>query len=118
MPRYIIKLPCDGTDYYLLWSSVVDAPITYGMTLDEFTAYYAIEYGAESMRYQFPERMSRVDESGTSDRICRDSVERWTSYNCAGEDEVPLTFDELVDQWVRQPREPEAESKRLEKGGE
>lgn len=37
MPRFIIKLtdPKDGLSYYLIWSTVVDAPVTYGLSLDE-----------------------------------------------------------------------------------
>jgi len=111
MARYIIKLPCDGTDYYLLWSSVADAPITYGMTLSEFREYYSHENGhSESIMANLDRRMERVAESGTSDALCRDPVEKWTACNRAGENEEQLTFDEIVEQWVRQPR--------LEKGGD
>ncbi len=30
MGQYIVKIPCDGVEYYLEWSSVVDSPVTYG----------------------------------------------------------------------------------------
>lgn len=107
MPRYIVKLPCDGTDYYLLWSSVVDAPVTYGMTLEEFRAFYENECGSllvQDAPNGLDARMERVEETGTSDILCRDPVEQWTAYNRAGPDESQLTFAEIVEQWVREPR--------------
>ena len=104
MSTYIIKLPCDGDDYYLLWSSIVDAPVSYGMTLGEFLEEYKERYGTQGME-GLPERMKRVEESGTSDRISRAPVRKWIeSYNRAGENETQLTFDEIVDTYIRQPR--------------
>jgi len=109
MPSYIVKFPCDGVDYYLLWSSVVDAPVTYGMTLAEFEEYYALQYGiseewSSPLRIAFDKRMERVEKSGTSDSICRDPVEQWIECNRAGENQEQLTFDEIVEKWVREPR--------------
>lgn len=103
MPRYIVKLPCDGEDFFLEWSSIVDAPVTYGMTLEEFETYYKEMYGQQGMQ-NLPERMARVNESGTSDAISRDPVKEWLEYNRAGEDESQLTFEEIIDEYVRQPR--------------
>jgi len=100
MPRYIIKLPCDGQDYFMEWSSVVDAPVTYGMTWDEFQEYYRREHGEEGMR-GLPERMKRVHQSGTSDAVVRDSVQKWVKYNRAGENEKQLTYEEILDAYVR-----------------
>ena len=84
--RYIIKLSTPRGDRYLEWSTIVDAPVTYGMPLDEFTAYYRDQYGAEGMR-ALPERMARVEAKGTSDRISRDVADTV----CCG----AMTLDEL-----------------------
>ena len=103
MPRYIIKLPCDGEDFYLEWSSIVDAPVTSGMTLEEFEAYYREQYGQCGMD-RLPERMERVNETGASDGLNRDPVEDWIAFNYAGDDGRQITVDEIVDKYIRQPR--------------
>ena len=98
MGKYIIKLG----DYYLEWSTVVDAPVTYGMTLDEFKGYYEWEYGQQGM-YTLPGRLERVEEKGTS---CYDDsdVDATIIGNRAGPDETELTKDEIYRAYcLRQP---------------
>lgn len=69
MARVIVKLEKDGHEArYLDWSTVVDAPLTYGATREEFKAYYEEEYGANSMS-DFEERMKRTDDHGCSSYI-------------------------------------------------
>ena len=106
MSTYIIKLPCDGIDYYLLWSSIVDAPVTVGMTMDEFMADYKERYGTEGMD-GLPARLERVEKTGTSDAVSRTPVRNWIEGNRAGELESELSFDEIVDAYIRQPRAEE-----------
>ena len=68
MGRFIVEIrnPEDDADRRLLeWSTVVDAPVTYGMREDEFRTYYRNEYGNDGMR-QLDDRMTRVREKGTS----------------------------------------------------
>lgn len=67
MPRYIVKLIDTTTNipYYLEWSTVVDAPETYGMTLEEFKEYYKEEYGNTGMA-ALPTRLERVEKFGIS----------------------------------------------------
>ena len=43
MGRFIIKLSGEGRDFYLEWSTVVDVPITSGMSLKEFKKYLTHE---------------------------------------------------------------------------
>ena len=107
MNGYIIKVRCDGVDYYLEWSGVADAPLTTGMLLPDFLEYYREEYGADGMA-RLPERLHYVDLSGTSDRVCRDPVETWIEGNRAGDDGAELSFAELVDRYVRAPRKAAA----------
>jgi len=90
MPRYVCKL--DGL--YFEWSTVVDAPVTPGMTLPEFEAYYRDEYG----RSGFPllaERLARVEATGTSSLIHR-SVDEVIEHNRAGRDERCATREQIV----------------------
>ena len=101
MPRFIIRMEKDGDERYLEWSTVVDSPVTYGMTFDEFLAYYRDEYGASSMDGLLGEhgRMSRVRENGTSERGAT-SVHDTIAHNRAGEDETHLDYDGIWQQYV------------------
>ncbi len=103
MPQYICKFPCDGEDYYLIWSSVVDAPITEGMTYDELLEYYKFEYGQSGMK-RLQERLARVEETGCSDAISREPLKKWVAFNRAGPNESQLTFEEIIDVYIRRPR--------------
>ena len=103
MPRSIIKLK----DQYLEWSTVVDAPVTTGMTLKDFKVYYRNEYGEDEMR-GLEERLTRVDLEGVSSRLS--SLDEMLSYNRAGKNETTLTADQIYDFYcVRQceGRKPE-----------
>lgn len=110
MPRYICKTNVDGVDYYLEWSTVVDAPVTYGMPLEEFESYYRIRYGtSQTERYTFgkevapselDKRMERVEKFGTS-CVYGTSFESMASGNRAGDNEEELTFEQIVDKFIR-----------------
>lgn len=93
MPRYIVKLTTPAGDRYLEWSTVVDAPVTYGMPLDEFTAYYRDRYGSDSDD-AFAARMARVEATGVSARDC--TVRDVVDYNRAGPNESTLTMKQLI----------------------
>jgi len=84
--RYIIKLK----DYYLEWSTIVDAPLTYGMALDEFKGYYKDEYGNDGLR-DLPNRLARVEAKGTSAHD-EESAESTIWLNRAGPKERPSTI--------------------------
>jgi hypothetical protein len=99
MPRYIVKIVDDGVPYYLEWSTIVDAPVTYGMSLEEFKEYYKSKYGEEGFA-KLDERLERVEKFGSS------TVDGWTaldviSGNRAGLNERELTFDEIVRKYIR-----------------
>jgi hypothetical protein len=92
MGRFIIKLD----DWYLEWSTVVDAPVTYGMTRDEFTAYYRDQYGRQGMEGgDFAQRMERVETKGTSSLLDK-SVDETLAGNRAGKDETRITREQIV----------------------
>lgn len=94
MPSVIVKL--DGK--YLEWSSVVDAPTTYGMTRDAFEVWYRDKYGRVSM-VDFERRMARVEAKGTS---CMDasSVDELVAGNRAGVEETELSMEQIVEHYV------------------
>lgn len=49
MPRYIVKLERDDREWLLVWSTVVDAPVTRGMSREEFAEWYAGDDLARAM---------------------------------------------------------------------
>ncbi len=100
MPRYICKFRDGDKDYYMEWSTVVDAPVTFGMSLEEFKEHYKEEYGNQGMRMEFEERMKRVEEKGTSSRL-DDSVEDMIQGNRAGKDETCLTVEQIIEGYCR-----------------
>ena len=96
MPRHIIKLTRGDKSYYMEWSTIVDAPVSYGMSLREFRVYYRHlygEYGGKDLN----ERLVRVEESGTS---CVDAtLAEQISHNRAGPGESCLTYDGIIDRY-------------------
>ena len=89
MGKFIPKITDDQTkkkDYYMEWSTVVDAPTTYGLELEEFNKYYKSQYGESGMR-DLPERMERVEKTGSSGRPPYDDLDGFFNFNRAGENE-------------------------------
>ena len=88
--KCILKL----NDYYLLWSTVSDSPVTWGLPLDEFKVYYECEYGNTGMD-ELPARLERVDRTGTS--AFGQTADEVILKNRAGHKEAHLSRDELID---------------------
>jgi hypothetical protein len=89
MPRYAIRID----DYYLEWSTIVDAPISYGMSEEEYRKFFIEEYGRAS-GHQLEPRMQRIAQYGTSSRH-GDTPEQLVVANRAGPDECELTLQEI-----------------------
>jgi hypothetical protein len=102
MPRYILKIHDEkfNKDYYMEWSTIVDAPVTYGCSLDEFKDYYKIQYGENGMR-ELDDRLKRVEEKGISAHPPFDNIESLLEYNRAGEDESTLDKEGLLEKYCR-----------------
>lgn len=99
MARYIVMLKDGRRRWYLEWSSVVDAPVTTGMTLPELRRYIREEYGRDGLRF-LPERLERVKLKGSStlDDASADDV---LSFNRAGESETRLSKEQIIDYYCR-----------------
>lgn len=102
MGRCIVKIRDRDQDWYLEWSSVVDAPITYGMTLDELRQYIREEYGNEGLE-RLPARLERVEEYGYSGIGMNPEV------NCAGKGGTRLTLAQIGEMYCRGEDAPEIE---------
>lgn len=101
MPNYIVRLDKGDKEWYLEWSTVVDAPVTCGMSLEDFVRYYEGRYGASSAS-NLPARLERVAEKGTSAHNYN-NVDKLISFNRAGKDEACLTKDELIYKYCEHP---------------
>lgn len=99
MPNYIIKLTKDPKVWYLEWSTVVDAPVTFGMSLKEFKSYYREQYGAASMR-ELDMRLERVERLGTSSLLGH-TVQELISTN-----PKKLTLDEIIEWYCVKRKNP------------
>lgn len=95
MPRYIVKL----ADKYLEWSTVVDAPVTLGMSREAFQAYYLNLYGTKA-KAELEERLERVDKKGLSARNGW-TIEDLIRSNRAGPHETRMTEEEIIEAWCR-----------------
>ena len=78
------------------WSTGLDAPVTYGVPLERFKAYYRERYGTEGMK-ELPERLERVERKGTSDMI--GTLAGLIACNRAGDKEEKLTLEQIVERY-------------------
>lgn len=102
MPTYIIKIndPKDNQDYYLEWSTVVDAPVTYGLSLEDFKEYYKDRYGRDGMA-RIDERLVRVEQTGTSSQMPGDNLDEMLVANRAGPDETEIDKEGILERYCR-----------------
>jgi hypothetical protein len=98
MPKFIIKLTNESQDYYLEWTTVMDAPATYGMSLAEFREYHRDEYG-RSRDVELEQRLARVEATGTSCLGPDRTVDAVIEGNRAGPGESSLTKQELIQKY-------------------
>lgn len=106
MPTYIIRLidPRGGKAYCMEWSTIVDAPVTEGMSLPDFMDFYRRQYG-ESKTRCIGGRLERVERTGISSEC--DTLEQICRHNRAGERETSLDYFGLLDAYCRPQREPD-----------
>lgn len=107
MPQYICKLPIDNDlpPLYILWSTVVDAPVTYGMVRSELDDYMRSEHGSRYMEEQHALRMARVEKSGTSAMLGSGRFEDLIVGNHAGKDGQEMTLEEIIAEHAYPPEE-------------
>ncbi len=97
MPTYIVKVihPDDGRELFAEWSTIVDAPVSLFMELEEFKSHYLTLYGTEGM-HGLPRRLERVYQTGSSARHIEESGYELLSCNRAGENEREMGVSELI----------------------
>ena len=101
MPRFIIKLVDEKFNKinYLEWSTIVDAPVTAGMSINEFRDYYRMKYGTNNLS-ELDERLRRTDECGCSSMV-GDTIHSLIECNRAGPNETCLNKEELLEEYCR-----------------
>lgn len=87
------------------WSTVVDAPVTFGMSLEEFKKHYKEEYGSSGM-IELEERLKRVENNGTSGHPPFGNLEGLLSSNRAGANETHMEREDIIEYYCRQQKEP------------
>jgi len=101
MPQHIVKL--EGK--YMIWSTIVDAPVYFGMSLETLRKLWRAEYGRVGLP-DLERRLQRVEATGTDSPVYA-SPGALIAGNRAGPGESELSFDEVVEFYVRQLRQPE-----------
>lgn len=101
MARIICKILTKDCPQYFEYSTIVDAPVTPGMTLDVFKEYYKEMNGRSSLP-ELDRRLERVEAKGTSSYM-DESVEDVVLCNRSGDNEETLTYDELVEKYFSEP---------------
>ncbi|PTY02607.1 hypothetical protein DB346_08645 [Verrucomicrobia bacterium LW23] len=92
MGRPIIKIK----DRYFIWSTIVDAPISRGMTRKELEVEIMRTRGAEGLK-ELPARLARVEACGTSAQHA--NLRSLISHNRAGPDESHLSAEEIYQRY-------------------
>lgn len=88
------------------WSSVVDAPVTFGMTEAELREHIATRYGAEGLSIA-DNRIERAKRIGTSYIDHEESFDDLVNFNRAGPNETRLTKDQIVQIYMVEKRNPD-----------
>lgn len=100
MANFIVKIPHNGKDYYLIWCTMTDSPATYGCSLASLKNYYKKEYGEKGL-LDLSRRLQRVEEKGVSSHI-HDSFEELIGCNRAGNNEEELTMQQIIEKYCRE----------------
>lgn len=82
---------------YLEWSTMVDAPVTRGLTRKELREHIRWRYGEEGLR-RLPARLKLVESRGTS-MTRHTCVEDTVRFNRAGKNEQCLTVEQLIEKY-------------------
>ncbi len=100
MGRFIVRFDVENVPHYLEWSTIVDAPVTWGMPVHEFIDHYQAEYGREGMR-GLSARLKRADSESCSSGYGGYDREDLIDVNRAGLDETRLSLAQIVDYYVK-----------------
>lgn len=95
MGRCLIKIK----DLYFEWSTVVDAPVTYGMTLEELKTYVKEKRGTEGLA-ELPSELENIERQGTS-CYTNYTLKELLHHNAAGENEKSISINAIYERYKR-----------------
>lgn len=102
MGRAIIKLNDGERDWYLEWSTISDAPVTNGMSLEEMKARQTERYGTAGIE-DWEYRVKLLHLVGTT-WFGGESVDATIADNRAGDGESCLTKEQLIAKYCHRER--------------
>lgn len=88
MSRFFVKLIKNDVPHYLVWSTVVDSPISDGMPLEQFKEYFISSRGKDYIEYF-------EKEIEIADRKYQENL-KFIRKNRAGKNEKQLTIPEII----------------------
>lgn len=94
MPRIVAKFATPAGDRYLVWSTIVEAPITFGMELDDLVDWISEQMGKDYAEQFVETRIPRIERTGTS---TGEAVTELIRLNRAGLGETRLTLEQIID---------------------
>lgn len=94
--------------WFFEWSTITDAPRTFGMRREEFESYFREEYGREEFENSLSDRLDRAVKNGTS-LFAKTSAEELIAGNRAGKNERRLSFKMLIQLYCVEQRDPRDE---------
>lgn len=109
MGKAIFKVDDNGKERFLVWSSIVDAPVTFACTAAQIVAFF-VEEAREDATQMAKRMIERARASGSSSRMGVYTIANVAGGNRAGPDESALTEDEIIEFYVRQKKEPTAQA--------
>ncbi len=95
MGHAILKL---AEESFIVWSSVVDAPVSYIMTEKECREWYAKEHGRRHSQYHLDQSIRDAHKTGSSSTFT--TLDDIKADNKAGADEEYLTLGQIIEKYV------------------
>jgi hypothetical protein len=105
MGKAIFRVDDNGKERFLVWSSTVDAPITFACTAEEVTKMF-VEEAREDATRMVQDMIERTLATGSSSRMGYNTLADVAGANRAGPNESTLTEDEIVEFYVRRKKNP------------
>jgi hypothetical protein len=102
MPRFVLCIEDQGERWFLPWSTIVDAPVAYGMSEEDYRRWFEGEYGRTAL-FSLDDHIRRAKESGCS--MFGETLESALIGNRAGPDKSEATLSEIVAAFIHATRE-------------
>lgn len=103
MPRFTLRLDTPRGQRFMEWSTVVDAPVTWGVPLREYKRYYKERYGSDGMKH-LATVLADIERTGAATAF-GETAEQAVLCNRAGRGETGLTLQQIIEHWCSNERD-------------